>query len=241
MSTGQMPPGSYGGPTGPAPGTEPPPRSGSRLPTLFSGLALILALVAAGVSLVALSRTGDRIVAAPPAATTDAPPRLSGTTDAPPTDGTGVTEPSAEAPTEATGVPDPQGVYTPVYQEKALRRQPSNPRDSDVDKPSADAGSDRGEFQYSDTYSPARMLFFQLAVAKLTNTDGRPGDCAEQLDTAPIDGMFTPAKGDLICVLTDADKAVNQGISRKLALLRVDAIAPDGTINLTVTAWNVPS
>ena len=77
-------------------------------------------------------------------------------------------------------------------------------------------------------------------MAKLTNTDGSPGDCVEQLDAAPIDGQFTPAKGDLICVLTDANKAVNQGISRKLSLLRVDAIAPDGTMNLTVTAWDVP-
>jgi hypothetical protein len=251
VSTGQIPSGPYDRPLGPpdpygpGPAGEPdrppgPPRSGGRLPVLFSGLALIVALVAAGVSLFALSRTGDQPVAAP---TPTVVPTADGpvVTTAPPTGATGITDPSTEPPTEATGVPDPHGTYTPVYQQKALRLQPSNQRYIDVDKPSADADGTRGEFQYSDTYTPPKMLFNQLTVAKLTNTDGSPGDCAEQLDSAPIDGQFTPAKGDLICVLTDANKAVDEGITRKLALLRVDAIAPDGTMNLTVNAWSVPS
>jgi len=61
-----------------------------------------------------------------------------------------------------------------------------------------------------------------------------------ELRRAPIDPAVAPAKGQQLCVLTSATRATDQGIRQKVVLLRVDSIAADGTLNLTVTAWTVP-
>jgi hypothetical protein len=239
MTSGPMMPGQLRQPVEP-----PPDRPGGRMPMLLSVMAVVLALVAAGVSLVALSRTGDRPAAA--AATSAAPvPSSAGPpvdptpTGALPSDATDVTTPTPEPTSEPTDGPDPAGTYTVAYPPTPLRLQPSD-RYVDLDLPSANARPDRSEFRYPALYDPPKLLFGSLPVAKLTTPTGTASDCVKQLNQAPINGDFAPAKGDLICVLTSADDADRQGISRKVAQVRVDAIAPDGTLNVTVTAWNVP-
>jgi hypothetical protein len=58
--------------------------------------------------------------------------------------------------------------------------------------------------------------------------------------TRPQPGtLVAPAKNQQLCVLASAAQATDQGIQQKVVLLRVDAIAADGTLNLTVTAWSV--
>jgi hypothetical protein len=225
----------------PAPAAD-PGRSAGRAPLYLSALALLTALLAALVSLVALAKAGDGPVAAAPAAASSA----STPTADPVADGTAgptgepTVDPTEEPTAEATDGPDPQGDYTVAYQQEKLRIQPSNNRYVDLDEPSANASNATGEFYYSGYVPQTKLSFDGVGLAEIKIPVPTAGDCVQELRRAPIDLEVAPAKGQLLCVLTSAAQATDQGIRQKVVLVRVDSIAADGTLNLTVTAWNVP-
>lgn len=233
MSTGPTPP----GPTGRA---GPPP---DRLPLLLllSGLALFMAVVAAGISVFALSRSGDSAgVAAPTTATPVPSASVDGTPTGPgPTDATATTEPTEESTSEPTDGPDPAGVFTVAYQDEPLRLQPSS-RYIDLDQPSGNAPSAASELQYSGFAPAFKFLFGNVSLASVNSPTATANDCALQLRRAPVDPEFAPEKGQLVCVLTDREAADNEGIRQKIVLLRVVSIGQDGTLNLALSAWTVP-
>jgi hypothetical protein len=240
MSTGSMSPDGWDQPGAPPPTLE---RSANRLPMLLASLALILAVVAAGVSLFALSRTGTPAAAAaaaatPTAAATDAAGAAT-PTDALPSDATATTEPSAESTSEPTDGPDPAGIYTVAYTAEPMRLQPSV-RYVDLDAPSGNAISSAAELVYGGLPPETKMQFRDVALASVNSPSATANDCVEQLRRAPVDLIFTPSKGQLVCVLTDRELADNQGIRQKVVLVKVDSLGADGTLNLTLTAWNVP-
>jgi hypothetical protein len=211
-----------------------------RTPLYVAVLALATALIAALVSVVALARSGDRtVVAAPaPSTTASAPTTDPGGGATPSIDPT--TDPSGESTSEPTGGPDPRGVYTVEYERETLRLQPSNERTVDLDEPSGNAATGTSEFYYSG-YAPAtKMIFDDVSVAEIRSPAPTANDCVQELRRAPIDPSVAPAKGQLLCVLTSASQAAEQGIRQKVVLLRVDSLAADGTLNLTATAWTVP-
>ncbi|HEX5494322.1 MAG TPA: hypothetical protein VFX70_07105, partial [Mycobacteriales bacterium] len=78
------------------------------------------------------------------------------------------------------------------------------------------------------------------AAATVTSPNAAPQDCAEAIRTAPITLDFAPSAGTNLCVVTSAATADAEGIDQKLALVTIDDIAEDGTIALTVSAWNIP-
>jgi hypothetical protein len=242
MSTGPMSPEGRDQPGSPPPAPE---RSGDRMPMLLASLALVLAVVAAGVSLVALSRTGTSAAAAsaasstPTAPATDTTPAAPTPADSLPSDATATTEPSAESTTEPTDGPDPAGVYTVAYTAEPMRLQPSD-RDIDLDAPSGNANPAAAELLYGGFPPETKMQFRGVALASVNSPSATANDCVERLRRAPIDLSFTPSKGQLVCVLTDRDLADNQGIRQKVVLVKVDSVGADGTLNLTLTAWNVP-
>jgi hypothetical protein len=248
VSTASMPPGQFHEPDQFPP--PPPDRDqrpgGSRLASLLAGSALVVALIAVGVSLVALSRTADPAPAgatgAPtqPSVTTDVGPTGATPTDTLPTDDTATTDPSQEPTSEPTDGPDPSGSFTVAYQSEPLRLQPSTQRYIDLDEPSGNAASSAAELTYSGYTGDYKLVFRDLALASVNSPAATANDCAQQLRRAPIDTAFAPSKGQLVCVLTDREAADDQGIRQKIVLLRVDSIAQDGTLNLTLTAWTVP-
>lgn len=236
-----MPYAILGGPVQP----EPPPRAdrSGRTPLYLSSLALLMALVAAIVSVVALARTGTDpgAVAASSPTATGSP--TGGPTTAPPTDQPTVeptTDPTTEPPAEPTDGPDPRGVYTTAYEKQTLRLQPSGSRYIDLDVPSANAASATGEFSYSGYIPGAKLVFDDASLAEITNPAPTAGDCVLAVQRAPIDPEVAPSKGQTLCVLTSAERAVDQGIKQKVVLLRIDAVGADGTLNVSATAWNVP-
>jgi hypothetical protein len=228
-----MPPGRFDQQTQP-----PPDRPGTRVPTMLSALALLVALVAAGVSLVALSRTGDRVEAAPAPTPSVAP----SSTDASPTsfpDATATTEPTGESTADPTDGPDPSGNYTVAYAAEPLRLQPSD-RYVDLDEPSGNASSAQAELLYSGFAPEFQFRFRNVSLASITNPTASANDCVIQLRRAPIDLTFAASKGQLVCVLTSRQSADDQGIRQKVVLMKVDSVGADGALNLTLTAWNVP-
>lgn len=232
---------------------NPPTGAGARLPLLLSGLALITALVAAGVALVALSKTSDggtpavvagssTSVTPPPITALPTGPTSPGEPSDLPTDATATTAPSLEPTGEPTGGPDPSGTFTVAYPSETLRLQPSSSRSVDLDTPTGNAPSGTYEFSYTGSTPNLRLYFSNdVAVAEIQTPNPNAGDCAVELRRAPIDSDVVPAKGKMLCVLTSADRAASQGNTQKLVLLRMATLTEDGTLNLSLTAWNVPT
>jgi hypothetical protein len=237
MSTGSMPPGQFH-PAGPT-----PERGSNRAPMMLAGLALFVAIVAAGVSIVALSQ------ASKPAAAAPASPTLTGGSTAPaanpsvdvtPTDDTETTAPSSEPTSDPTDGPDPSGVYTVAYAAEPLVLQPSG-RYVDLDAPSGNSSSAVYELQYSGTAPAAKLEFnSDVALASIASPAPTANDCVQQLRRAPIDPVFTPSKGQQVCVLTSRSAADDQGTRQRVVLMKVNSITEDGTLNLTLSAWTVP-
>ncbi|HEX6756637.1 MAG TPA: hypothetical protein VF109_11925 [Mycobacteriales bacterium] len=148
--------------------------------------------------------------------------------------------PEQEPTAEPTDGPDPHGVYTAAYEKQNLRLQPSNNRYIDLDVPSANAVSETGELYYDGYVPETKLIFTDVSLAEIKNPAPTASDCVEELRRAPIDPQVAPSKGQLLCVLTSAARAADQGIRQKVVLMRIDAIGADGTLNVSATGWNVP-
>lgn len=237
-TTGPMPPAHFRPP-------EPPsPQRRRGLPVFLAGCSLVLSMVALAVAVAAFSRAGEpgptphavgSTGLAPAAPSDSATP-----TDVLPTDATDTTAPTEEPTSEPTNGPDPSGVFEVAYQSEPLVLQPSG-RYIDLDEPSGNAESAVYELQY-EGLSPATKFDFngQDELASINSPSPTANDCAKQLRREPIDSSFAPSKGQLICVLTSRAAADEQGIRQKIVLMKVNSIADDGTLNLTLTAWTVP-
>ena len=225
-------------PQPPPPAPAPPPAGpAGRAPLYLASLALVVALLAALVSLVALSRTGDE---PPPAATGTTAPAPGPDPATPEPTAAPTEDPPVEPTDEPTGAPDPSGVFTPAYEQEVLRIQPSSSRYIDLDEPSANARSGTGEFYYSSSLPVGNLFFDEVDVAEIKSAAPTAGDCVQELRRAPIDTTVVPVRGKALCVLTSAGRAASQGLRRKVVLIRMDALSEDGTLNLTLTAWDVP-
>jgi len=240
-TTGPMPPAHLRPPEPP----PPPRRPRGNLPLLLAGCALAVSLLAAGASLVALSRSAGSTTAPASAGSIDtasaaALPTGATPTDVLPTDATETAAPTEEPTSEPTGGPDPSGVYEVAYQSEPLVLQPSS-RYVDLDEPSGNASGSVYELQY-EGFAPGSKLEFssEVALASINSPSPTANDCAKQLRREPIDTTFAPSKGQLICVLTSRSAADDQGIRQKIVLMKVNSITQDGTLNLTLTAWTVP-
>lgn len=222
----------------PTPQGPPAPPAG-RAPLYVAALALVVALLATLVSVVALARTGDDAPGVAAGTSTPAPPPTTAGPTGEPT-GAPTDDPSAEPTDEPTGAPDPSGVFTPAYEAEVLRIQPSSDRYIDLDEPSANARNSTGELYYSSGLPIGDLSFNDVDVAEIKTAAPTAGDCVQELRRAPIDLSVVPARGKALCVLTSAGRAASQGIRQKVVLIRMDALADDGTLNLSLTAWTVP-
>jgi hypothetical protein len=236
MSTASPPPAQF------QPDRPSPEKGSNRGPMMLAGLALFVAVVAAGVSIVALSQASRPAAAAAGATPTggSTAPAANPSVDVTPTDDTGTTAPSSEPTSDPTDGPDPSGVYTVAYAAEPLVLQPSG-RYVDLDAPSGNSSSAVYELQYNG-FAPAAKLEFNndVALASIASPAPTANDCVQQLRRAPIDPTFTPSKGQQVCVLTSRSAADDQGTRQKVVLMKIDSITEDGTLNLTLSAWTVP-
>lgn len=80
-----------------------------------------------------------------------------------------------------------------------------------------------------------------LAISLVDNENATAKDCAQAIQRRPTAEPVVPTEQTRLCLITSAQAAREQGLLRKVALVVVTAIAPDGTMTVLVTTWDVLS
>ncbi|XVU29102.1 hypothetical protein ACQPZJ_19185 [Actinoplanes sp. CA-054009] len=211
----------------------------------------MLALVAAGLSWVAVGRAGDALdqVAALPTGPAPAPattePAAEPTTETPVTTG-----PVEDPPVGSTEEPtlNPNAEFTSNYTSQTLR-MPSKCNDDvyiDLDEPRVGADYQRAELTYSRSCSASQGPQFTLSQgsrgSEVESTTVTPAECADRIRTSPLlSGTNQPLKrGQVFCVNTSLSEATSTAQTWKMALLSVSAVGQDGAVTFKVSAWDIP-
>jgi hypothetical protein len=218
-------------------------------------LALVVGLAAVVLAALALGRSSEatdlatkaNAKALPPTAGTASPGPTAATTATEPDPTATATDPQPGPTTTPTDI-SPSAQFTIAYEDQHLRpRSPScgyaDNTYVDLDEPRITAGQGaNSEFGYHGC-NPGG-LDINLPFAEVSGPSATPKDCLEAIRTDPGHSPIAPTRGMTICIVTDQNAAVAQGISQKLAFVTVDAVSKEGdlgVLNLTVKAWAVPS
>lgn len=208
--------------------------------------ALVVAVLATVLSIAALAdRPSSTTVAAPQstAAGRTSEPAASATRTSGSADNT--TEPSSKDTDRVV----PEANFTLAYQSSPLTVRPpldgcGSPRFVDVDEPRAGAAEAFSELSYGVSCGNAAkaqidILDDDVPISLASPTDDAR-DCAESIRNGPVNEPLVPSAPMSLCLLTSPDTARNEGITRKVVLIVIDDIKQDGTMSLSLTAWNVP-
>ena len=253
------PPSGYHPPTqaGSAPSQSPPARSGGKpaqrrpWPALVavgvSVLALLFAVASAGLSWRAASKADealDRVtgLAAPVGQPSEPLPDPMDAPTTPP-------EPTDEPDVNATGAApelNAQTQYKTHYTDQVMRL-PSNCGDEitvDLDEPRVAVDSSAAEIRYTDPCGPTPAYFNLGEGVKGSEVDSdsvTPIECADRIRTSPLSGENQPIRrGQVFCINTSLNTARSSASTWKMVIVSVTAIAQDGTVSLTASAWNIP-
>jgi hypothetical protein len=251
--------GVYGSPPGQRGGGAPTgglrPSGPRRRPVLgvIAVAALVLALFSTFLSWRAAGRAADAAdqvkkiaqesAGSPAAAAPAAPATADLETQAP-------VDPDAGPPqaTVTGGVPElnAKTEYKVKYTSESLRI-PSNCGQTiyiDLDEPRVKAASEISELQYSDICGsdPPKLSLETGVVGSEVDADSvTPVECAEQIRTSPMPQGSQPLRrGQVYCFTTSLDAARSSANSWKMIVLSVSAIAPDDTVSLKASAWDIP-
>ncbi|MEU4645127.1 hypothetical protein [Micromonospora sp. NPDC023814] len=236
------------GPGGPA---APKSRGGSRWPLVAAGaagLALVLGLLATALSLRALDQANDArdIARAAGAGRPLAPTPGPGE----PTDAPTAPAPEPSGAEQTPGTPQPslnqQTRYTDKYvdQRLNLRAACDSSVDIDLDKPEVRV-SDGEEVRFTARCGGNSSYFNLTRSTDGTQVDSASlgaADCNDRIEKGAIGpDINVPArKGVAICVRTSLPDAQERGDTWKMALLHVTDVNDDGTVVVTVRAWDIP-
>ena len=147
---------------------------------------------------------------------------------------------------------NPEAEFTQVYDKQLLKIQTrcNNPTYADLDKGEVGVGSDVGDIRVSRYCSSGSVPVFGFDTPVALVTDGTLAtltakDCVEQIRTGPLAaGADVPIKqGGVLCITTSAQRAVTEGISRKVVALEVVGIVDEretATATVRVNAWDIP-
>jgi hypothetical protein len=209
--------------------------------------ALVVAVLSTVLSIAALADRRSGSETAQPGPTT------AGRTSEPAANTTTRASDSAGRTTEPSSVDTdrvvPEANFTPAYQNSPLTVRPpldgcGSPRFVDVDEPRAGAAEAFSEFSYGVACGNAAKAQIDIlgddVPISLANPNDDARDCAESIRNDPINEPLVPSAPMSLCLLTSPDAARNEGITRKVVLVVIDDIKQDGTMSLSLTAWNVP-
>jgi hypothetical protein len=209
--------------------------------------AVVIAVVATGVAVTALSRANSRPVQA--AGTVNPPPPQAPSSPAQSPAGTaspaGPAGPAAPSGDEEVPVPEQEPAIR--YQEHELRIQPTEEcaarRTVDVDEPRVGADPATSELSYGRCTGTTAQLDIVdgLAISDVPSPTATALDCLKRIRDAPINEPLTPVAGLTLCLATSRQQANEEGITRKVVRIAVRTVADDGTIVARVTAWDLPS
>jgi hypothetical protein len=240
-------------PTAPGEAATAPRRRGSGLILVtlaVAVLALLLGVVAAGLSWRAVDQAGqalDRLNALP---TAPPPPPPPPSTEAAPTDEP-IEEPTAE-PTGADGsavVPElnAQTQYKQRYTDETLRVPATcgSTTAIDLDEPRVKVESSFAEFSHYDpcgSGAPYLNLGDRVEASLVASSIVTPVECAEQIRTSPVSSDNQPVRrGQVYCVKTSLDAARASAGTWKMVLVEVTATGQDGAVTFKATAWDIPA
>ncbi|HEU4349677.1 MAG TPA: hypothetical protein VFR35_18020 [Actinoplanes sp.] len=245
------PPVSPAAPTAPDEEPAPAPAAKGRLATLVAFVAVLVALLAAGIAGWAVHRANVAVAASDRLAD-----QISGAAQptATPAQHT-PTEPGAEAPTqEPTPDPgltteptlDPQAVYEKKYDKRVLTAQIpySGSRYIDLDAPRVDDQDGADVTLHTGNTSSSFNLEFPdgAAAASVDDPQTTPNDCAEKIQYSPLapGDRYSFRQGDVFCVKTSLTAAQARADNQRIVVLEIKSVGSDDTISLSVTAWDVP-
>ncbi|MDQ1292370.1 MAG: hypothetical protein QG608_248 [Actinomycetota bacterium] len=208
---------------------------------------LIISLAALGLSVVAITRTGNGTVSvvngprtSPVATSSDIVPPVAG--ESPTADGGGpgpAQEPDGLYPTT---LPPATADYQKVETEKQLVLNPSESRSVDLDSVSVGTSSEISEFEYRMSLGATgpTLGFSTPQVAQAGGPDTTAGQCSELIRTAPIAQEVVPAKDQVLCVLTNGQGAVGEAPRTKIAIVTVQDVTKVGGVGISVSTWETP-
>ncbi len=221
---------------------------------------IVLAVVAIAATLLALTTTAVAAYEAGKAAgeakqpAPAAPPAVVGSSapvgSAPPDSST----PDAAAPAGAVtptpnAVPsdiNPSAQFTSAYQpQEQLQLRPGGQCTQlvDLDEPRVNVDGTVADLELRRCRDTATLGFTDgTSASAATNPNATPSECAESIRTSGLGaGAQVPVQpSTVLCVATSRSAALDKGITRKIAVLAVKAVAADGTVTFVVSAWNVP-
>jgi hypothetical protein len=228
------------------------PRARANLPVAVSVVALLLSLTAASLSVYAIgvangAKNGSSGTAAPIATANNGKANNGAGPQANPTTGGNNAANGVPTPKATAGELDPKAQFTEAYTPSAqtLTIHPGGgDRYIDLDKPQVGVDSGTGDLILY-AYSSEEYFHFpsEVDVATARSRDVSPSECVDLIRTSslPTDAHVPVRTEDLtLCINTSFDRAKNQGISWKMVVLHVNSISADGTVEVSVKAWNIP-
>ena len=157
--------------------------------------------------------------------------------------------PSTSAPADSPGLINPSASFQLAYEQQEFRTQPSGRCFSDgaayldVDEPRADVDSGRIPWDFCIQQSRGLQLLLGDGVtgSQADSPEATANECADLVRRAPIGVEPLVVQNDLVlCLITSLDSSIAQATPRKIALVYVRTVSTDDTVNLLITAWNVP-
>lgn len=138
--------------------------------------------------------------------------------------------------------------YAPAYRPQSLKLslppcKSGMVRYVDVDEPRVGADASRADLFYqarSGCYgTPQLNLIGAVTGSVVSRLSLRPAQCADAIRNAPANNPIVLTKAMNVCLLTSADAAVGQDISRKVAMLTISAPTATGAATIRVSAWQI--
>jgi len=202
-----------------------------------AAIALVAALVAGGVALYALGKVhaGNNQTAGPSGHQSGSPETPGGTL--PPsvsTDGT-------VQPTLSPRQLDPKAKFTEAYQQQQLTLGPSASSSTHIDLDEPRVAVTEGSDLYSYRYGTATFTLENGSTGSIAKDAGvSPNDCVNAIRTSPIETSVPINESLVLCIATSVSNALVQGITQKIVVFQVRSIGQDGSVTISVSAWNVP-
>jgi hypothetical protein len=218
-----------------------------RNPLAWSFLAVVLSVIALAVAVVSLrvaDRNGSDVVPVAqgtlPASTA---PEAStpGPSDDPETETpTEVAEPTATNESMSTSLPTAGAAYTIVREKVPVRLAGGSSRYLDLDQPMVNSNSYQTDVVYTPNSSSTVLRFSSANVAEAKSADVTPDECAQAIQLSPSDTQVEASQDLVLCAVTNGIGAVSEPARTKMAKIIVNSVAKDGSLDLSITTWEIP-
>ncbi|MBV1854474.1 hypothetical protein [Catellatospora tritici] len=222
------------------------PRGGRGL----AAISLVVSLIAAALSVVAVLRSGpsEPEATANPGGAPSAQAKPGN--DAPQGQPTNEAAPQPSPSASVLDVLNPQATFTSAYTQQQLIPQVTrNDRAYlDLNEPRVVNGnSDRFDVYLTLPYSssvPVIQLDEGVEAAVLMNNENpQPEDCTSAIRTSPVPPSATTAaqRPLVMCIATSPKQAASVGQAQVIVVLKVTALSDDAKVTMQLTAWKLPS